>query len=184
MSQGRYTGHENPGLRGVNGPAKAAFDRATAALILVLLAPVLIGVAVCVQATSPGPLFVRRQRVGRDGRPFPLLVFRCPEADTALGSTLRRFSLDELPQLVNVLVGDMSLVGPPPGRPDDVERLGTDDERLLTVRPGLIGLPHIGADYVENWSLVLDLMILRRTVGSAVRGSRGPMTTGPRARGP
>ena len=128
-----------PAPHGVNGPAKASFDRAVAALLLVLLAPVLLGVAVCVKATSRGPALVRQERVGRDGRLFHLLAFRSTEIDTELaghhaadgdggwpaavrpdlgqtqlGAILRRYAIDELPQLFNVLRGDMSLVGPRP----------------------------------------------------------------------
>jgi lipopolysaccharide/colanic/teichoic acid biosynthesis glycosyltransferase len=199
--------HRRPAPHGVNGPAKASFDRAVAALLLVLLVPVLIGVAVCVKATSRGPVFVRQERVGRDGRLFHLLAFRTTEIDaedaghrtadgdwpaemrpdsrrTDLGAVLRRYGLAELPQLFNVLMGDMSLVGPRPGLPSEVTRRGVDARRRFPVKPGLTGLeplgggrdrfpvdsPRIDTDYAENWSLLLDLTILRKTFAAALRG--------------
>lgn len=182
--------HRHPAPHGVNGPAKAAFDRAVAALLLVLLAPVLIGIAVCVKTTSPGPVFARRERVGRDGRIFSLLAFRTTEIDagqTELGAVLRRYGLAELPQLFNVLMGDMSLVGPRPGVPSE-DSPGGDARRRFPVKPGLTGLeplgggrdrfaadsPRIDTDYAENWSLVLDLIILRKTFAAALRGDGAP----------
>jgi lipopolysaccharide/colanic/teichoic acid biosynthesis glycosyltransferase len=199
--------HRRPAPHGVNGPAKASFDRAVAALLLVLLAPVLLGIAVCVKATSRGPVLVRQERVGRDGRRFQLLAFRSTEVDaeqpghhaadddwwaelrpapetTELGAVLRRYSIDELPQLFNVLRGDMSLVGPRPGLPSEVPHV--DASRRFPVKPGLTGLApasrdrfpddgrRIDTDYAENWSLVLDLMILRKTFAAALRGEGAP----------
>jgi lipopolysaccharide/colanic/teichoic acid biosynthesis glycosyltransferase len=183
--------HRHPAPHGVNGPAKAALDRAVAALLLVLLAPVLIGVAVGVKATSRGPVLARQERVGRDGRLFSLLAFRTTEIDagpTELGAMLRRYGLAELPQLFNVLMGDMSLVGPRPEVPSEVTRLGVDARRRPPVKPGLTGLdslgggrdrfpadsPRIDTDYAENWSLVLDLTILRKTFAAAIRGDGVP----------
>ena len=170
---------ERSGLHGVRALVKGSFDRGAAALILLLLLPVLLAVAVAVKTTTPGPVFVRLARLGRHGRPFRLLRFHAPE-DTPLGRVLRRHSLDELPQLLNVLRGDMSLVGPRPALPSETAHA---QHRL---RPGLIGLTPpggrpgrssddalpIAVDYVENWSLRLDLTILRRTFAAAVRGGR------------
>jgi lipopolysaccharide/colanic/teichoic acid biosynthesis glycosyltransferase len=179
--------HRHPAPHGVNGPAKAAFDRVVAALLLVLLAPVLIGIAVCVKTTSRGPVFVREERVGRDGRLFSLLAFRTTEIPaglTELGAMLRRYGLAELPRLFNVLTGDMSLVGPRPAVPSEDIGRGGDAHRRFPVKPGLTGLeplgdgrerfpadnPRIDTDYAENWSLVLDLTILRKTFAAALRG--------------
>jgi lipopolysaccharide/colanic/teichoic acid biosynthesis glycosyltransferase len=204
---GRRAPRRRPGLgpHGVQGLVKASVDRAVAALVLVLLAPVLVVVAVCVKATSPGPVFVRHWRVGRDGRVFSLLRFRTtalhagerPVVDdevlwalrrdveeTPLGAALRRYAIDELPQFINVLVGDMSLVGPPPGVPAGMTGLDDDVLRRSPVRPGLTGLVPVGGsrdrpwddgrlavEYAANWSLLLDLVILRKTVAAAVRGN-------------
>jgi lipopolysaccharide/colanic/teichoic acid biosynthesis glycosyltransferase len=202
-----------PGLRGVRGLVKASFDRAATALLLLLVAPVLIGVTVCVKLTSRGPVFAHQERVGRDGRLFSMLTFRITEIDaqrtpdclaaetggersefpdypgeTRLGSILRRYSMDELPQLFNVLKGDMSLVGPRPGLRGEIGRFGVDEARRLLVKPGLTGLGQlsgssrlsrddwlrIDVDYVENWSLGLDLNILRKTFAAVLRGDGVP----------
>ena len=167
------------GLHGARALAKGSFDRVAAALILVLLMPVLLGIAVAVRATTRGPVLVRLARLGRDGRPFSLLRFGAHRG-TPLGQVLRRHSLDELPQLLNVLRGDMSLVGPRPGLPSD------DAHTEHRLRPGLIGLTPlsgrpgrpsddgmpIDVHYVENWSLLLDLSILRKSFAAALRGGR------------
>ena len=173
------TWSKRSGLHGVRALAKSSFDRAAAALVLLMLLPVLLGVALAVKATTHGPVFARLPRVGRNGHPFRLLRFSASE-DTALGPVLRRHSLDEVPQLLNVLRGDMSLVGPRPGLPSQ----SADAEHRL--RPGLIGLallasrPGPSSDdgmpidvrYVENWSLLLDLAILRKSFAAALRGGR------------
>jgi exopolysaccharide biosynthesis polyprenyl glycosylphosphotransferase len=200
-----------PELRGVRRLLKGAFDRSGAALGLLLLAPVLLGIAIAVKATSHGPVLFRQERVGRGGRIFPMFKFRSMEVDaerrieqltaanegngvlfkirhdprvTRVGRTLRRYSLDELPQLFNVLRGDMSLVGPRPPLPEEVGRYDADMHRRFVVKPGLTGLwqvsgrsnlsgddsVRIDIHYVENWSLFLDLMILWRTVGAVLRG--------------
>lgn len=192
--------------------AKAVFDRAGAAVGLVLLAPVLLGIALLVKATSPGPVLFRQERVGLGGRPFSMLKFRTmvPGADrmvqtlaggndgngvlfklrldprvTRVGRVLRRYSLDELPQLLNVARGEMSLVGPRPSLPSEADRYGFVMRRRFIVKPGLTGLWQISGRsdlswdesvrmdvlYVENWSLGLDLRILWRTLGAVLRGS-------------
>lgn len=202
---------DRPQLNGWRRLTKASFDRVVAAVCLVLVLPVLLVLAVAVKASSPGPVFFRQERAGRDGRTFTMLKFRSMQvgADrmvgdlaarsdgngvlfkmiqdprvTRLGRVLRRFSLDELPQLVNVLRGDMSLVGPRPPLPAEVERYGIDMRRRLTVKPGLTGLWQVSGrsdlswedsvrldvHYVENWSLFLDLMIIWRTFGAVLRG--------------
>ncbi|TFV90369.1 sugar transferase [Blastococcus sp. CT_GayMR16] len=202
---------ERPELRGVRRVAKTAFDRIGAGVGLLLLVPVLLTVALMVKVTSRGPILFRQERVGRDGRIFAMIKFRSMEADaelllerltaanegngvlfklrhdprvTRVGRTLRRYSLDELPQLFNVLKGDMSLVGPRPPLPSEVGRFEADMHRRFVVKPGLTGLWQVSGrsnlswddsmrmdiHYVENWSLLLDLMILWRTVGAVLRG--------------
>ncbi|NUR90682.1 MAG: sugar transferase, partial [Nonomuraea sp.] len=200
---------EHPELAGARKLVKAVFDRVVACGLLVLLAPLLVGLAVAVRMTSPGPAFFRQRRVGRDGEPFTMVKFRTmrPDAEamklalvsdgdgvlfkvrndpriTPLGARMRRHSLDELPQLINVLFGHMSLVGPRPPLPEEVDRYGDDVRRRLLVRPGLTGLWQVSGRsdlsweesvrldlrYVENWSLMLDLQILWKTWSAVARG--------------
>jgi lipopolysaccharide/colanic/teichoic acid biosynthesis glycosyltransferase len=185
----------HPSLGGVHGLVKASLDRTVAGLVLVLLAPLLIGVAVWLKATNRGPVFVRQERMGRNGQVFHLLKFRT-EADAGrtgpggsrVGSALRHYSIDELPQLFNVLTGDMSLVGPRPEPPSEVARSGADVRCRLPVKPGLVGLRQVlggqgrsaGDDglvdvvevdvdeYAENWSLSRDVRILGRALMAAL----------------
>lgn len=200
---------ERPELTGVRRLTKEVFDRTAASLGVLLLGPALIGIAVTIKVTSRGPVFFRQQRVGRDGRTFTMLKFRSmvtgadrvvPAAGhdgndvlykkrddprvTSVGRFLRRHSLDELPQLFNVIRGEMSLVGPRPPLPAEVERYGFDMHRRFLVKPGLTGLwqvsgrsdlswddsVRIDVRYVENWSLTFDFMILWKTVGAVLRG--------------
>ena len=137
------------------GFAKVVFDRAVSAIALIVLIPVLLTIAIAVKATSPGPVLYRQVRVGRGDRPFTLLKFRSmvPAADqiagnvtprgdprvTPVGRILREWYLDELPQLVNVLRGEMSLVGPRPETPEFVAELSPDERAVLDVTPGLVG---------------------------------------------
>ncbi len=203
---------ERPELTGIRRLTKGVFDRSAAAFGLLLLAPVLLSIAVLVKATSPGRVLFRQERVGRHGETFQMLKFRTmvegadrmvdtlgAENDgngvlfkrksdprvTRVGAVLRRYSLDELPQLFNVLAGTMSLVGPRPPLRSEVERYGFDMHRRFLVKPGLTGLWQISGRsdlswdesvridirYVENWSLTFDLAILGRTLGAVVRGS-------------
>ncbi|MGY2701887.1 exopolysaccharide biosynthesis polyprenyl glycosylphosphotransferase [Nocardioides sp. HB32] len=185
---------------------KATMDRAGAALLVVLLGPLLLCVAAAVRLDSAGPAIFRQVRVGRDGREFTLYKFRTMTvgADavvdelaernesegavlfkirqdpriTRTGRLLRRYSIDELPQLANVLRGQMALVGPRPALPGEVARYDIDPRRRLAVRPGLTGLWQVSGrsdlswedtvrldlHYVDNWSLGTDLRILRRTL--------------------
>jgi lipopolysaccharide/colanic/teichoic acid biosynthesis glycosyltransferase len=136
-------------------PGKRVLDIAVSLSALLLLVPVLVVIAALVKLSSPGPVFYRQQRVSRGGRLFQLFKFRtmvvgadrlAPNVSatgdprvTRVGSFLRRSYLDELPQLVNVLRGDMSLVGPRPETPEFVAFYTPDERRVLTVRPGLAG---------------------------------------------
>jgi exopolysaccharide biosynthesis polyprenyl glycosylphosphotransferase len=196
---------------GARGAAKVAWERVAAALTLAFLSPLLLGLAVLVRLDSPGPALFRQTRVGRDGRQFTMLKLRTMRTDaetvreeldndvdevlfkvrqdprvTRIGRFLRRYSLDELPQLINVVRGDMSLVGPRPALPREVASYEQDPLRRLAVRPGLTGLWQVSGrsdlswresvrldlDYVDNWSLPRDLSIVARTL-HAVLGHRG-----------
>jgi len=204
LSQPRFTG----GARLL----KDAVDRAGAAVLLLLTLPILALVAVAVRLDG-GPVFDRQTRVGVNGRTFGMVKFRSMVVDadtrvaalsaenegagplfkmradpriTPIGRVLRKYSLDELPQLFNVLGGTMSLVGPGPPLPTEVASYGPDARRRLLVRPGMTGLWQVSGRsdlsweesvrldlrYVENWTLALDASILWKTVG-AVLHSRG-----------
>ena len=180
---------------------KAVADRALAVILLLLAVPVLLAAALLIELTDPGPVFYRQTRVGRDGVAFRMWKLRTMHvaahtehgakrpADprvTRAGRLLRRSSIDELPQLLNVLLGSMSLVGPRPWLPEELATYADDARRRLSVRPGMTGLWQVAgraeldvADrlaldlaYVENWSLWLDARILLRTI-PAVLGARG-----------
>jgi exopolysaccharide biosynthesis polyprenyl glycosylphosphotransferase len=192
---------------------KGAFDRLVTAVALLLLAPVAIGVALAVGFTSRGPVFFRQTRVGKNGQTFRMVKFRSMYVDaeerraelerlnvngdgvlfkirndpriTRVGRVIRKYSLDELPQLFNVLTGRMSLVGPRPPLPTEVARYGDDMRRRLLVKPGITGLWQISGRndlsweqtkqldlrYVENWSLGSDLLILWKTPSAVAKGS-------------
>ena len=177
---------------------KRLTDVAGSGLLLVLMAPVMAAVALAVRLSSPGPVLFRQFRLGRHGRPFQLLKFRSmfvnapdlrnPDGSaftgdhdprvTPLGRFLRRTSLDELPQLINVLRGEMSLVGPRPDQVDQIRFYSEAEKRKLLVRPGITGLAQINGrngiawerrkaldlEYVERQSLRLDLAILLQTL--------------------
>ena len=171
-------------------------------------------VAFAIKLTSPGPVFYRQTRVGIDGKQFRMIKFRSMVADadarradllqlertegnevlfkmrndprvTRVGAFLRRFSLDELPQLFNVLRGEMSLVGPRPPLPEEVAGYNDDATRRLKVKPGVTGLWQVSGRsdltweeslrldlrYADNWSMMLDLSILWRTVRAVTSGS-------------
>lgn len=183
---------------------KNVFDRVGAAVLLLLAIPLLLALVLAIRLTSPGPALFTQPRVGRYGECFRIVKLRTmahgAEADpadggpkvpndpriTGVGRFLRRWSLDELPNLWNVLLGDMSLVGPRPDMPGGaLDAAGSLAERRLDVRPGLTGLwqvsgrsdldlrqrVHLDVEYVERWSLGLDLRILARTVVAVVRGN-------------
>ena len=202
---------ERPELTGIRRVTKTLFDRTSAALGILVIAPALLCIAVAVRTTSRGPVFFRQERVGRDGKTFTMLKFRSmvdgahrmvdslhsdngndvlfknrqDPRTTPVGRFIRRYSLDELPQLINVLRGEMSLVGPRPPLQREVDKFGYDMRRRFLVKPGLTGLwqvsgrsdlswddsVRIDVRYVENWSLTFDFMILWKTVGAVLRGS-------------
>ncbi len=203
---------ERPSVSGGPHLMKAVFDRVVALGFIVLLAPVLIGLALAVRLSSPGPVLFRQQRVGRAGVEFTMLKFRSMYSDaeqrlcdlyalsdgngvvfkmrddprmTPLGRWIRRFSLDEIPQLFNVLRGDMSLVGPRPPLSEEVALYAADDSRRMLVKPGITGLWQVSGRsdlswdesvrldlrYVDNWSMTLDLLILWKTVRAVLYGA-------------
>jgi lipopolysaccharide/colanic/teichoic acid biosynthesis glycosyltransferase len=168
-----------------------------AVLAVVSIPALVIGAAcaVAVRLTSKGPIMFRQERVGKDGAPFEVLKFRTmidepnpifPDASriTSAGRVLRRLSLDELPQLVNVARGEMSIVGPRPTLAYQVERYDERQRRRLDVRPGLTGLAQVSGrnaltwperieidvQYVERQSLRLDLSIIARTAAALLGG--------------
>ena len=202
---------EEPEFTGGRRLVKGAFDRFSAAAILLLASPMLIGVSVAVRLTSKGPALFRQTRIGMDGRNFTIFKFRSMYSDAVdrlaevasanekadgllfkirddpriapLGKWIRRYSLDELPQLINILFGHMSIVGPRPPLPGEVSQYGSDVRRRLLVKPGLTGLWQISGrsnlswgesvrldlHYVENWSLALDVMIVWKTVFAVLK---------------
>jgi exopolysaccharide biosynthesis polyprenyl glycosylphosphotransferase len=193
-------------LTGFNRFIKRFTDVAFAAVLLVILAPILLLVALLIKLTSPGPVLYRQERVGQDGRTFELLKFRsmrhnaeeetgpvfAKENDdrvTPFGRFIRRTSLDEFPQLINVLKGDMSVVGPRPERPYFVEKFASDVPRYIErhkVKSGMTGWAQVHGlrgttsiarrveydlYYIENWSLLFDLRILVRTIYQVIKGA-------------
>jgi exopolysaccharide biosynthesis polyprenyl glycosylphosphotransferase len=202
---------DHPDLSGLRQVIKGLFDKVAAASALLLLAPLMLTIALMIRLEDGGPALFKQVRVGKDGRPFRLYKFRTmvPEAEqqkaalqlhnegagvlfkirddpriTKIGARLRRWSLDELPQLINVLLGHMSLVGPRPALPEEAAKYGDYVRRRLAVRPGLTGLWQIHGRsdlswdeavrldlrYVENWSLAFDLLILWKTWPAVARG--------------
>ncbi len=204
---------DHPELDGGKKVIKEAFDKALALTGVILLAPVFAAIALAIKFTDRGPVFFRQTRVGKDGHTFTVWKFRTMVVDaeqrkaeltahneaagalfkmrrdprvTRPGAWLRRYSMDELPQLFNVLFGDMSLVGPRPALPVEAAKYGDHMRRRLVVKPGMTGLWQINGRsdlawdeavrldlrYVENWSFILDLQILWKTL-SAVLGGYG-----------
>jgi exopolysaccharide biosynthesis polyprenyl glycosylphosphotransferase len=203
---------DHPEFTGARRLIKEVFDRALALAALAMLVPLLVAVAVAIRLGDRGPALFRQTRVGKEGRLFTLYKFRTMVVDaekhkarlvvlnetggvlfkmrkdprvTRVGGWLRRWSLDELPQLINVMRGDMSLVGPRPPLPDEVAKYVDHVRRRLAVKPGITGLWQVNGRsdlswdesvrldlrYVENWSLMLDLQILWKTCSAVARGS-------------
>lgn len=199
----------NPALRGTGGLesrrllGKTILDRSVAGLLLLLTGVWLLLIAVAVHLDTGGPVLGRERRLGRNGRPFWLLSFRCallgvaPDDDSApgeaveearvliptrTGPVLRRYGFDRLPRLINVVRGDMSLVGPPPQPPEVADEEGEGAAAAsLPVRPGLIGLEEVRRrhggrrtgpvdleDYVRHYSVGVDLAVLGRALLTAM----------------
>lgn len=200
---------DKPRYEGANRFRKALVDRIGAATILTLLSPLLIAVAIAIRLDSAGPIFYRATRVGLNNAHFSMWKFRSMVQDadalkenlrglnegagvlfkmrddprvTRVGAFIRRYSLDELPQLFNVVAGTMSLVGPRPPLPEEVERYDGRVARRMLVKPGMTGLWQVSGrsdlsweesvrldlSYVENWSIMQDALILWRTVRAVV----------------
>ena len=203
---------DHPELTGFRWVVKGLFDRVSAAAALVVFAPLLAAIALAIRLGDAGPAIFRQTRVGKDGDLFMVCKFRTMVVDaeqrkvallarndgdgvlfkmrndpriTPVGAWLRKYSLDELPQLWNVLKGDMSLVGPRPALPAEADQYGNYMRRRLVVKPGITGLWQVSGRsdlpwdeavrldvrYVENWSLALDLQILWKTWAAVFNGS-------------
>ncbi|WP_299538492.1 sugar transferase [uncultured Streptomyces sp.] len=206
--------HVSPPLRrGLQASLKSLLDRAGAGVGLLLLAPLMVAVGIGIRATSRGPVFHRQTRQGQHDRPFTMWKFRTMVQDaearkaelitanevdgplfkmrrdpriTRIGRALRRTSIDELPQLFNVLLGDMSLVGPRPPLPEEAAAYDERERRRLAVKPGLTGLWQVSGRsdlswqesvsldlwYVDNWTVSTDMGLIARTL-RAVTDGRG-----------
>ncbi|MCW2527032.1 MAG: exopolysaccharide biosynthesis polyprenyl glycosylphosphotransferase, partial [Pseudonocardiales bacterium] len=204
---------EKPEFAGMRRVVKGFVDRTAAGFGLLLLSPIMLVLILMVRMNSAGPAFFHQTRVGKDGEEFKIWKFRSMYVDaearladhlaenenvgggmfkmkvdprvTSVGRIIRRFSLDELPQLINVLNGTMSLVGPRPPLPREVATYPSDVRRRLLVRPGVTGLWQVSGRsdlsweetvrldlrYVENWSLGQDAMILWKTLSAVLHGS-------------
>jgi exopolysaccharide biosynthesis polyprenyl glycosylphosphotransferase len=207
---------ESPTFDGSRFAFKQSFDIVASAVLIVIFSPVLLITAIAVKVTDRGPVFFLQERHGRDGKIFKMIKFRSMRVGaekqheelkklsetelvntnmfklpndpriTKVGKFIRKYSIDELPQLFNVLKGDMSLVGPRPPLPSEVQEYETHVHRRLLVKPGITGIWQVSGraslsweetvrldlDYVENWSFAGDLVILGKTVG-AVFGKSG-----------
>jgi exopolysaccharide biosynthesis polyprenyl glycosylphosphotransferase len=203
---------DHPQLSGPRQALKEIFDRIVAGIALILLSPLFAALSVAIRLSDNGPALFTQTRVGKDGRTFKIYKFRTMIVDaeqrlaelrgrnefdsvlfkmrrdprvTAIGARLRKWSVDELPQLINVLRGEMSLVGPRPALPDEAAKYADHVRRRLVVKPGLTGLWQVNGRsdlswgesvrldlrYVENWSFALDLQILWKTFSVIFRRS-------------
>jgi exopolysaccharide biosynthesis polyprenyl glycosylphosphotransferase len=203
---------DHPQLSGPRLLIKDLFDRCVAAVGLIVLSPLVAVVALMIWLHDRGPALFTQVRVGKDGHAFRIYKFRTMVVDaeerraqlladndaagvlfklredprvTSIGAHLRRWSIDELPQLINVLLGQMSLVGPRPALPEEAARYADHVRRRLVVRPGITGLWQVNGRsdlsweesvrldlrYVENWSFALDLQIMWKTIWALVRRS-------------
>jgi lipopolysaccharide/colanic/teichoic acid biosynthesis glycosyltransferase len=193
---------------------KSVFDYTAAAVLVVICLPIFLGAALAIKASSKGPVFYRQQRLGKNGRRFDMLKFRTmqdgadkhldevrqlnecdgpvfkirkdPRIIPVVGSVLRKSSIDELPQLFNVLRGEMSLVGPRPPIPSEVNEYETWQRRRLSMKPGITCLWQVepcrndlpfckwvemDLAYIDQWSLRLDFLILFKTVRAVLSGA-------------
>jgi exopolysaccharide biosynthesis polyprenyl glycosylphosphotransferase len=200
-----FLGIKSPSLSTWNFIVKRAFDLVFASCILFITSPLFLFIAILIKLDSKGPIFYLQERVGLDGESFKVMKFRSMHTDaeqmtgpvwsqkmdpraTRVGKFLRRFSLDELPQLINVIKGDMSLVGPRPERPHFVEQFRKHVPRYLErhrVKTGMTGWAQVNGlrgnapiaertkydvYYVENWSLVFDVKIIFKTLHAVLFG--------------
>jgi exopolysaccharide biosynthesis polyprenyl glycosylphosphotransferase len=202
---------DRPELTGTRRLAKEAFDRTASVLALLLLSPLLLLLCLLVKLDSRGPVLFAQTRIGKDGKAFRMYKVRSMRVDaererptlaplsdgntvlfkmhrdprvTRVGRWLRRFSLDEIPQLLNVAIGQMSLVGPRPPLVEEAALYEGNVRRRLLVKPGITGLWQIKGRssldwdesvrldlrYVENWSFAFDLLILWKTISAVVSG--------------
>ena len=202
---------DRPSYRGANRILKKSFDVVGSLFLIVLFSPVLVSVAIAIKMSSKGPVFFRQDRVGINGKIFRMIKFRSMVIDaesrltvlqqdrrdagnailfkmkndprvTSVGKFIRRFSIDELPQLFNVVIGDMSLVGPRPPLKAEVDLYEDDARRRLLVKPGMTGLWQVSGRsdltwddtvrldvyYVENWSITGDMVIIWKTLRAVV----------------
>ena len=187
-------------MRELNLAIKRTADIIFSAAGLIVLLPILLISAILLEVFMPGPLFFKQQRVGKNGRLFNILKFRSMKVDKALeashdftrdaermtpfGKLLRRTKIDELPQLWNVLVGDMSLVGPRPTVKEQTDKYNDYQRQRLNMRPGMTGLAQVNGnvsltwderfvydiEYVNNFSVLLDIRILCKTVLVVIMG--------------
>jgi exopolysaccharide biosynthesis polyprenyl glycosylphosphotransferase len=203
---------DKPQYDGAKRFLKRAFDLCFSAMVLLVAAPILLAAAIAIKLNSRGPVFYRSERIGLDGRSFRMIKFRSMVVDaderladvvhlnqgggilfkirqdprvTPVGRFLRRYSIDELPQFINVLLRDMSVVGPRPPLRSEVESYDVQVRRRLLVRPGITGLWQVSGrsdlsweesvrldlSYVENWSMLTDLAIAAKTASAVWRGS-------------
>jgi exopolysaccharide biosynthesis polyprenyl glycosylphosphotransferase len=203
---------DHPQLSGPLTILKGLFDRFVAALALLMLSPALVAIAMTIKLTDRGPALFTQTRVGKDGSTFKIYKFRTMVVDaearltelmpandldgvlfklrrdpriTPVGAKLRKYSIDEFPQFINVLKGEMSLVGPRPALPSEAAKYADHVHRRLAVKPGLTGMWQVNGRsdlswdesvrldlrYVENWSFALDLQILWKTVSVLLKGS-------------
>lgn len=203
---------DHPQLSGPRTVLKELFDRLVAAMALLLLSPLMIAVAIAIRVSDKGPAMFTQTRVGKDGHAFKIYKFRTMVVDaearmaelmpandldgvlfklrrdpriTPIGVKLRKYSIDEFPQFINVLKGEMSLVGPRPALPSEAAKYADHVHRRLVVKPGLTGMWQVNGRseltweesvrldlrYVENWSFALDLQILWKTIGVVLGGS-------------
>ena len=203
---------DHPQLSGSRQVLKSLFDRVMAALAIILISPIMVTVAIAIRLHDRGPALFKQVRVGKDGELFRVYKFRTMVVDaearladlkrandldgvlfklrrdpriTAIGRSLRKYSIDEFPQLINVRKGEMSLVGPRPALPAEAAEYADHVRRRLVVKPGITGMWQVNGRsdlsweesvrldlrYVENWSFALDLQILWKTVSVILHGS-------------
>jgi exopolysaccharide biosynthesis polyprenyl glycosylphosphotransferase len=202
---------QQPQYEEAGSVVKALFDLTAGATLFLFALPVLAAAVFAIKVSSRGPAFFRQERIGKDGKSFTIYKLRTMISDadqqladllkdqgvgdsplfkvgndpriTRVGRLFRRYSIDELPQLINVLKGEMSLVGPRPQRAEEVSLYDHKAHRRLTVRPGMTGLWQVSGRsdlawedavrldlyYVENWSMTADLLILWRTIRAVLR---------------